>query len=91
MPQVTTSKQFRLNVPDWVKAFIVAAISPVVPILLSSLNAGTFTVNWKEVGTTALAAGIAYLAKNFFSPTQTTITGDVDVKITPPTDAATKK
>lgn len=72
---VTTSKQFSLKAPDWLKALIVAAISPVVPIVLGSLNAGSFTFDWKVIGSTALASGIAYLAKNFFTPAQTTITG----------------
>jgi hypothetical protein len=72
---VTTSKKFNLKAPDWLKAFIVAAISPVIPIILQSLNAGTFTLDWKTIGTTALASGLAYLAKNFFSPAQTIITG----------------
>lgn len=71
----TTSKKFSLKLTDWEKGLIVAAISPIVPIIMQSLNAGSFTLDWKVIGTTALAAGIAYLAKNFFSPAQTVITG----------------
>lgn len=93
---VTTSKKFSLAAPDWLKAFLVAAISPIVPIILQSLNAGSFVIDWKTVGTTALAAGLAYLAKNFFTPAQTTITGTpapgaTTTVIIPPKEAGAKE
>ena len=72
---VTTSKKFSLSLNDWEKGLIVAVLSPVFPIIMQSLNAGSFVIDWKVVGTTALGAGLAYLAKNFFTSSQTTIKG----------------
>lgn len=72
---VTTSKRFNLTAPDWVKALAVAVLSPIVPIIMQSLSNGSLTFDWKLIGTTALSAGVAYLAKNFLSPGETRITG----------------
>ena len=74
---ITTSKKFSLQLNDFWKGLIVAAISPIIPIAMESLNAGSFVINWKVIGTTALSSGLAYLAKNFFTPAQTVITGGV--------------
>jgi hypothetical protein len=79
---VTTSKQYSLNINDVLKGLLVAAISPIIPIILTSLNAGTFTLDWKVIGTTALGAGVAYLAKNFFTPAQTVVVPTAQTKTT---------
>jgi len=66
-----TSKQFALNLIDWGKGVVVAAGAAVVPIIYSAAVAagtsGHFSVNWNMVGMAALAAGLSYLNKNFFT------------------------
>ncbi len=61
-----TSKQFTLDWKDIAKGFLMAAIGAVISPIIESLNAG------------GLTAGLGYLIKNFFQPSQTVI------KITPP-------
>lgn len=70
---VTTSKAGSLNWKDAGKGLIVAVISPVFTVMLQSLNAGTLTFDWKAIGIVALSACLAYLSKNFFSPSQTVV------------------
>ena len=79
-------KQFSLAWRDAVKAFIVAVLSPVVPIVMQSIDAGSLVFDWKAIGTTAIGAAIAYLAKNYLTPTQTVIKGDMTKAQTPPSD-----
>ena len=63
-----TSKLYALNLQDAVKGLIVAAGSAAVSAIQNSLTAGSLCFNWRQIGLTALAAGLAYLAKNFFTP-----------------------
>jgi len=75
-PAVTTSsKQGNINIKDVLKGLLVAVITPVFTVLYSSLSAGSLTFDWKAIGTTAGAAGLAYIMKNWLTPTQTVITG----------------
>jgi hypothetical protein len=71
---IVTSKQYSLNTRDLLKGLLVAVITPVITVITSSLNAGSLTFDWKVIGATALAAGLAYLVKNFFTPAQTVLT-----------------
>lgn len=63
----TTSKQFTINLTDIWKGLLVAVITPVLTVVLDSLNSGSLTFDWKHIGITALTAGIAYIIKNFLS------------------------
>ena len=72
---VTSSKKFNLTLPDWGKALIVAVLSPIIPIIYASLQAGSFQLPWKTIALTAASAGLAYLTKNWFTPSQTIISG----------------
>lgn len=67
----TTSTQFTLDWQDLGKGLLVAVGGAVVAAIESTVAAGSLTFNWKQIGLTALAAGVAYLGKNFFSPAQT--------------------
>lgn len=69
----TTSSQFTIKINDIVKGLIVAVITPVFTIILTSLNAGELTFNWKIIGATALASGLSYILKNFLTPAQVVI------------------
>jgi hypothetical protein len=70
----TTSTKYWLNARDFTKALIVAAITPVVPVIMQSMSAQTWVFDWTTIWHTATAAGVAYLTKNFFTPAQTVTT-----------------
>jgi len=62
-----TSNLYSIDLKDLAKGLIVAVGSAVVTTIQTSLQAGSLSFNWKLVGTVALAAGIAYISKNFFT------------------------
>jgi hypothetical protein len=77
---VTSSKKYSLTAPDWLKALLIAVISPVIPIIYTAITAassptGTFVMPWKLIALTAASAFLSYITKNFFTPAQTVITG----------------
>ena len=72
------SKQFRLNLNDWLKALLVAAITPALVVIQTSLDQGHLELNWKAIGIAAISGGVAYLIKNFFTPTQTVVKAPAD-------------
>lgn len=69
-----TSKQYTLNARDFLRGALLAVLTPVFTIIMTSLNAGELTFNWKVIGATAAAAFLGYLLKNFLSPTEITVT-----------------
>lgn len=87
-----TSKQFTISLPDVWRGLLVAVITPVITIIISSLNAGSLTFDFKAIAITALTAGLAYVIKNFLTPSQIVIknpeaaeevkAGTADVKVT---------
>jgi len=87
----TTSRQFTLNGRDVIKGLMVAILSPVVTILLTSLNAGSLVFDWKAIGAVALAAGLTYILKNFLTPTEVVITDPTAVQSIKDGDAVTVK
>jgi hypothetical protein len=62
-----TSSLFTLNLSDFGKGLLVAVGGAVVAAIESALTTTPVTFNWKQIGLTALAAGVAYLGKNFFT------------------------
>ena len=68
MATITTSNQFTVSLKDVIKGLIVAVITPVITVIMTSLQAGSLTFDWKAIGITALTAGLAYIIKNFFTP-----------------------
>lgn len=89
----TTSKIFTLNLSDVWKGLLVAVITPVITVIISSLNAGSLTFDWKAIAITALTAGLAYVVKNFLTPSLIVVhdapaevveavkTGDKEIKV----------
>lgn len=57
-----------LNWRDVLQGLIMATLTPIIFIIQQSLDAGNLTFDWKKIGITALAGGVAYLVKKFFSP-----------------------
>lgn len=71
---VIVSKTGSLNWRDLLKGGILAAISPAFTILIQSLQAGDFQVNWKSILNVAIIAFLTYLSKNLFGPASVTTT-----------------
>lgn len=71
---VTTSKQFWLNARDFGKAIAIAALSTPITLILTSIEAGKFNIDWKTMGIMAAGSAASYLLKNFLTPAQTVIT-----------------
>ncbi len=63
-----TSSLFSLDLKDLAKGLLVAMTGAIITALQTSIQAGSFTLNWKTTGTVALTAGLSYLTKNFFTP-----------------------
>ena len=61
------SKFLSLNGTDFLKGLLLAVLSPVITIIIQSLNAGSLSFDWKAIATTAASAGLAYLVKNMFT------------------------
>lgn len=68
--QIVTSKQFTIDWRDAGKGFLIAAITGAFTVITESLDAGTLHFDWKNIGIASLTAGIAYLAKNFFTKSE---------------------
>lgn len=63
-----TSDKFSLDLRDAAKGLIIAISGAVIAVIETCLNTGSLSFNWHQIGMTAIAAGLAYLAKNFFTP-----------------------
>ncbi|MDB4919867.1 hypothetical protein [Mucilaginibacter sp.] len=66
-----TSSLFSLNIKDLAKGILVAVGSAVIATIETSVQAGSLSFNWKSIGGVALAAGLSYLGKNFFTAAKT--------------------
>lgn len=78
MNVVTTSNQFTLDIRDGLKGLLVAVITPVFTVIITSLEAGSLTFNWKAIAITALTAGLAYVLKNFLTPAKVVVSNASD-------------
>lgn len=70
---VASSGPFSLNLTDVLKGLIMAVLVPVITIIMDSINQGSLTFNWKQIGIAALGGFIGYLIKNFLTPAQIVI------------------
>lgn len=71
---VVVSPQFSLQARDFLKGLILAVVTSVLVVLQSTIEAGSLSFNWQQIGMVALGSIVAYLAKNFFTPTKVVIT-----------------
>lgn len=79
MPEtIVTSKQFTLNLRDVLKGLIMAVLVPVATIITQSIDQGSLTFNWKAIGLAAIGGFVAYLVKNFLSPSQIVVKNPSD-------------
>jgi hypothetical protein len=61
-----TAPQFSINLNDVLKGLKMAVLLPVLTIIYTSIQAGSFHFDWKAIGLTAAGGFIAYIIKNFF-------------------------
>ena len=61
------SKFLSLGFRDFLRGFVMAVLTPVFVIIQQSLDAGILTFNWTSIAMAAVAGGVAYLVKNFFT------------------------
>lgn len=71
----TKSKRFSLNAPDWLKGLLIATITAPLTVIYTSIQAGSFTLNWKAIGLMAAGGFLSYVIKNFLTPAQTIVSG----------------
>lgn len=62
------SKLFSLNLKDVLKGLLIAVLTPILLIIQQSLEMGSLVFNWHQIGMAAVAGGVSYLLKNFFTP-----------------------
>ena len=67
---VVTSKQFSLDWRDAAKGLLMAVLGAIIAVVETSIDAGIFHFDLQAIWKTALAAGVAYLAKNFVTKSE---------------------
>jgi hypothetical protein len=67
------SKFLRLDYKDLAKGLLIAALTPALLVIQQSLSEGSLVLNWDNILAVALAGGLSYLIKNFFSGPKTTM------------------
>lgn len=65
-PKVT-SKKFTTDAKDWLHGLYKSAITVPITIIMQSVNAGQFVVDWKAIGTVALAGGALYIGRSLIA------------------------
>ena len=65
---MNSSNLFTLNWNDFGKGLLMAILTPVLVLVQQSIDAGGLVFNWKALGIAAVAGGVGYLVKNFFTP-----------------------
>lgn len=68
-----TAPQFNIDLNDVLKGLKMAVLLPVLTIIYTSIQSGSFHFDWKAIGLTAAGGFIAYIIKNFFDPQQVVI------------------
>lgn len=66
--QKITSSFLSLNTQDLIKGGLVAAGSAVFTLVAGSVEKGHFAFDFTAIWHTAVAAAVAYLGKNLFTP-----------------------
>lgn len=78
-----TSKLFTLKTRDFLKGLWTTVLGQVFTVLLTSITAQKFFIDWRIMKFAAASAFLGYLAKNFFEPTKTVILVDPAIKGVP--------
>jgi len=89
MATTQTNTQFSINYRDLLRGLLVSAITAGLTALLSALQAGGVEkLDWKTIGVLSLTAGVSYLVKNFFTPSEVVATNASDAAVKAVKDGA---
>ncbi len=75
MATTVTASKFSLKLNDWWKGLILAVLAPALKVIIDSINEGSLAFNWGSLWKVSVAAGLAYLLKNFFDSPKVVMTG----------------
>ena len=75
MKITASSGPYALDLRDVIKGLIMAVLVPVLTIIMDSINNGSLTFDWKQIGIAAIGGFVGYLIKNFFTQSQIVVTG----------------
>lgn len=75
MAEVTkTADRFDLSKHDFLKGLLMAIGTPVIAVLLATVQSGSWDFDWNMIGTTAASAFLMYLGKNFVNKPSVVVT-----------------
>lgn len=72
---IISSGFFNLNYRDFVKSALVSVLSTILPIIFDTFSAGSFTLDWKSIGTVAASTFVGYLIKQLLGSKEVIIKG----------------
>lgn len=75
METKTTSGILGLSKSDFLRGLLIAALTTPMTIIYQSLQAGSFSLDWKSILAVALAGGLGYILKNLGTPAEVVIKG----------------
>jgi hypothetical protein len=75
-----SAKLWQVGWEDLLKGLFLAVVTPVLTIILQTLQAGSWVFDWKTIGAVAVSALLAYLIKQFGTDSQGTPMGNADKK-----------
>lgn len=78
-----------LNLQDFLKGLVVAIGGGIVAVVAPSIQDGSLVFDWTTIWHTAVASGLAYIAKNLFTPAPKKVV--IDPEKTSVVDATTKE
>jgi hypothetical protein len=61
------SQLFKINIEDLAKGLILSVLTSVVTVIYNTVNAGSLTFDWQNIGVTAITSALAYLLKNYLT------------------------
>lgn len=76
---MTTSTKYSINIGDLLRGLLVAVLTPVFTILITSIDANLWTFDWRSIGGVAVSAFLGYILKNFLTPARIVITDKATV------------
>jgi hypothetical protein len=56
-----------LNSKDFLKGLFMAVLTSVITLIYTSIQEGSLTVNWNQIGMVALSTTLAYITKNLLT------------------------
>lgn len=66
------SNLFSINWNDVAKGLLMAVITPAIFLIQQAIENGGFVFDWQKIGMASVAGGVAYIIKNFFTPSAAT-------------------